>query len=52
MAGCVLHHLVDCLATAPAKGGVHFPDGVGVEGMTRAVDVAAKISKRSIATTR
>jgi hypothetical protein len=34
------------------EGGVHFPDGVGVEGMTRAVDVAAKISKRSIATTR
>ena len=41
----LLHHLVDCLATAQAKGGVHFPDGVGVEGMTRAVDVAASVSK-------
>ena len=43
----LLHHFVDCRATAPAKGGVHLPDGVGVEGMTRAVDVAAKISTRT-----
>ena len=35
------HHLVDCLATALPEGGVHFPDGVGVKRMTRAVDVAA-----------
>src|SRR5262245_2423131 len=27
----LLHHFVDCLATAPSKGGVHLPDGVRVE---------------------
>jgi len=39
--GLVLHHLVNRLATALQEGGVHFPDGVGVQGVTRAVDVAA-----------
>jgi hypothetical protein len=28
----------------PAKGGVHLPDGVGVEGVTRAVGIPAKVS--------
>src|SRR6516162_655498 len=42
--GLVPHRRLYRLAAAPAKGGVHLPDGVCVEGMTRAVDVAAKVS--------
>ena len=36
----VPHHLLYRLATALPEGGVHFPDGVGVKRMTRAMDVA------------
>src|SRR6516165_4300361 len=37
--GLVPHRRLYRLAAAPTKGGVHLPDGVCVEGMTRAVDV-------------
>src|SRR5262249_22379988 len=40
----VPHHLLYRLAAAATEGGVHFPDGVGVQRMTRAMDVAAKVS--------
>ena len=42
------HHLVDCLATALPEGGVHFPDGVGVQRMTRTMDVAGSVSNNGI----
>src|SRR5262249_1237697 len=42
----LLHHFVDCRATAPAKGGVHLPDGVRVEGVTRALGISAKVLGR------
>jgi hypothetical protein len=42
------HHLVDCLATALPEGGVHFPDGVGVEGVTRALGIPAKVSYAAV----
>src|SRR5215471_6631182 len=44
----LLHHFVDCRATAPAKGGVHLPDGVRVEGVTRALGIPAKVSRRPL----
>src|SRR5262249_22220054 len=34
----VPHHLLYRLAAAATEGGVHFPDGVGVKRMTRAMD--------------
>src|SRR5262249_44201098 len=40
----VPHHLLYRLAATATEGGVHFPDGVGVKRMTRAMDVAAKVS--------
>jgi hypothetical protein len=36
----VPHHLLYRLAAVATEGGVHFPDGVGVQRMTRAMDVA------------
>jgi hypothetical protein len=42
------HYLVDWLATALPEGGVHFPDGVGVEGMTRAVGIPAEVSRHPL----
>jgi len=44
--GLCSHHLVDCLATTLPEGGVHFPDGVGVKRMTRAMDVAGSVLAR------
>src|SRR5262245_16925155 len=44
----LLHHFVDCRATAPAKGGVHLPDGVRVEGVTRALGIPAKVSRHPL----
>src|SRR5262249_61703628 len=41
----VPHHLLYRLATALPEGGVHFPDGVGVKRMTRAMDVAGRVSR-------
>src|SRR5262252_8346902 len=41
----VPHHLLYRLATALPEGGVHFPDGVGVKRMTRAMDVAGSVSR-------
>src|SRR6516165_6234958 len=41
----VPHHLIYRLATALPEGGVHFPDGVGVKRMTRAMDVAGSVSR-------
>src|SRR6516225_9915166 len=38
-------HLVDCIATALPEGSVHFPDGVGVEGVTRALRIPAQVSR-------
>jgi hypothetical protein len=43
----LLHHFVDCRATAPAKGGMHLPDGVGVEGVTRALGIPTEVSSGS-----
>jgi hypothetical protein len=43
----LLHHLVDRGSTATAKGGVHLADRVSVEGVTRAVDAAATVSRQS-----
>src|SRR5215831_2164619 len=40
----VPHHPLYRLAAAATEGGVHFPDGVGVQRMTRTMDVAAKVS--------
>ena len=42
----VPHHLLYRLATALPEGGVHFPDGVGVQRMTRAMDVAGNPAAR------
>src|SRR6516225_11324722 len=44
----LLHHFVDCRATAPAKGGVHLPDGVRVEGVTRALGISGNVSRRPL----
>src|SRR5262249_8172793 len=41
----VPHHLLYRLAAAATEGGVHFPDGVGVKRMTRAMDVAGSVSR-------
>jgi hypothetical protein len=38
--GLLLHHLVDRGSTATLKGEVHLADGVGIQGVTRAVDIA------------
>jgi hypothetical protein len=43
----LLHHLVDRGSTATLKGEVHLADRVGVEGVTRAVDVAGSVSLRA-----
>ena len=40
----VPHYLLYRLAAAATEGGVHFPDGVGVKRMTRAMDVAGSLS--------
>jgi hypothetical protein len=40
----LLHHLVDRGSTATLKGEVHLTYGVGVEGVTRALGIPAKVS--------
>src|SRR5262249_16830070 len=39
------HHLLYRLAAAATEGKMHLADGVGVQRMTRTMDVAAKVSK-------
>ena len=39
----LLHHLVDRGSTATLKSEVHLADGVGVQRMTRTMDVAATV---------
>jgi hypothetical protein len=39
----LLHHLVDRGSTATLKSEVHLADGVGVQHMTRTMDVAATV---------
>src|SRR5262245_25180415 len=41
----VPHHLLYRLAAAATEGKMHLADGVGVQRMTRTMDVAGKVSK-------
>ena len=43
--GLVPHHLLYRLAAAATEGKMHLADCVGVQRMTRAMDVAAKVSR-------
>jgi hypothetical protein len=40
----LLHHLVDRGSTATTKGEVHLADRVGVEGVTRTMNVSGTVS--------
>src|SRR5262245_26738848 len=40
----LLHHFVDRLAAAATEGKMHLADGVGVESVTRALGIPAKVS--------